>query len=503
MNQQLWNTIVFLTTGAVICGEESVTISAERPPLQSQAAGPAAETPVHFSGVVPRLAMVADHSPRSEAGIGALMPWAGRLWAITYTAHKAATGSGTGLFTIDEDMQLHKHPASVVGTYANRFVHGPSDQLFIGPHAIDTQGNVRTIPALVDHRLAATTAHLGDPENKVYVLGMEGEFFEVDVKTLQARQLFDLTRELDLPKGTRPHFKSACTGHGRVVVTSNTYDRPDSLGQRAAGRLAEWDGKTWKIIERAPFVEAWTVGGFDSPMVAMGWDQASAILKVFAEDQWLTYRLPKNSRIWDATSNTEWMRVREVETERALIDFHGMFYEFAYHAHGGQVSSLRPIASHLRVIPDFCSWRGMLVLAGNQATPMGVTKDRLDRNPAAGQPQAGLWFGKTDDLWNFGKPTGAGSVWREAKVRAGEVSPPYLMRGFDKKVVHVRHDAKTPVPFALEIDILGDGTWSEYRTIVVPNSGYAYHVFPDGFSAEWVRVRVGGDCNATVHFIYQ
>ncbi|SHF95866.1 hypothetical protein SAMN05443144_1161, partial [Fodinibius roseus] len=29
----------------------------------------------NISGVVPETAMVADHAPRTEAGIGALMPW--------------------------------------------------------------------------------------------------------------------------------------------------------------------------------------------------------------------------------------------------------------------------------------------------------------------------------------------------------------------------------------------------------------------------------------------
>ncbi len=39
--------------------------------------------------------MVADHSPRTEAGTGALMPWANRLWVITYVAHTSWSGSGT------------------------------------------------------------------------------------------------------------------------------------------------------------------------------------------------------------------------------------------------------------------------------------------------------------------------------------------------------------------------------------------------------------------------
>jgi len=29
-------------------------------------------------------------------------------------------------------------------------------------------------------------------------------------------------------------------------------------------------------------------------------------------------------------------------------------------------------------------------------------------NPFCGEPQSGLWFGRTDDLWRLGKPAGWG-----------------------------------------------------------------------------------------------
>ena len=57
----------------------------------------------NFSGVIPSLTMTADHFPRTEAGTGALMPWANRLWLVTYVAHMKGTGSGTGLYEITND----------------------------------------------------------------------------------------------------------------------------------------------------------------------------------------------------------------------------------------------------------------------------------------------------------------------------------------------------------------------------------------------------------------
>ena len=56
-----------------------------------------AQDKTNVSGVYPHLAMVADQTPRTEAGTGALVPWAPRLWGITYVAHVRGPGSGTGV----------------------------------------------------------------------------------------------------------------------------------------------------------------------------------------------------------------------------------------------------------------------------------------------------------------------------------------------------------------------------------------------------------------------
>ena len=53
-----------------------------------------------ISGVFPHLAVTAGHVPRSESGIGALMPWAEKLWFITYPCDPGV-GTGMGLFSID------------------------------------------------------------------------------------------------------------------------------------------------------------------------------------------------------------------------------------------------------------------------------------------------------------------------------------------------------------------------------------------------------------------
>ncbi|MBC8473011.1 MAG: hypothetical protein H8D56_26415, partial [Planctomycetes bacterium] len=75
----------------------------------------AEKIPLNISGVIPSLSVKADLTPaRSESGIGALMPWAGKLWLVSYVSHKAGSGSGTGLYEIDENLSMRKHPESVV-----------------------------------------------------------------------------------------------------------------------------------------------------------------------------------------------------------------------------------------------------------------------------------------------------------------------------------------------------------------------------------------------------
>jgi hypothetical protein len=69
------------------------------------------------------------------------------------------------------------------------------------------------------------------------------------------------------------------------------------------------------------------------------------ILKVFAGDKWLTSRLPKEAQTFDHAWNTEWMRIRDAQTERYLIDVHGIFYELPAQIYDGKILPIRPISS--------------------------------------------------------------------------------------------------------------------------------------------------------------
>ncbi|MFH1999177.1 MAG: hypothetical protein ABIK28_05830 [Planctomycetota bacterium] len=461
--------------------------------LDEQKETPETPLPIQVNGIFPHLTVYADGAGSfTETGIGALIPWANKLWAIGYVAH--IKGKGIGLYEISEDMTMRLHPESVTGTFANRMIHWETEQAIIGPHVIAADGTVRTITPLTSHRLTATARHLNAPEKMAYFLTMEGLLFEVNLETLDVTLLFNLAEELEI-KG-QPHFKGAHTAQGKLVVANNTYEEPEFLGKRMGGCLAEFNGTYWTVLERNPFVE---VSGKQNPtpgtrfgntLFATGWTRSSVVLRVLHDRKWKRYLLPKASHSSDHTWNTEWMRIREAQTERYLMDVHGFFYELPSLVYDEHLWGIRPICAHLRIVPDFCSWRGLLVMAGDQT------------DNAVGQPQSGFRFCDIDDLWRMGKPTGWGGPWWETPVEADTVSDPFLMTGFDKKVMHVMHDSKSPVRFKVEVDFLGNGTWKEYMTLAVDPDQYIHHEFPDAFSAHWVRVTVDKACKATVYFMY-
>ncbi len=92
--------------------------------------------PRSVSGIYPSLAMF---NQEGECGTGALVPWAGRLWVITYRPH-LRFGSSDKLYEITPELTQIIRPESIGGTPANRMIHKESNQLAIGPYLIDSAG---------------------------------------------------------------------------------------------------------------------------------------------------------------------------------------------------------------------------------------------------------------------------------------------------------------------------------------------------------------------------
>ncbi len=466
-----------------------------------------------ISGVYPHLAAFGPPNTNSgcyggkdETGIGAVVPWAGRLWFLTYSSH-CPDGSLDKLYSIDLGMTLTTRPESIGGTPANRLIHRESNQLFIGPYAIDSLGNVRVIPySVMPGRHTATARHLTDPANKVYYIEMEGQIWEVDVRTLQARRLF----YKPVPGW---HGKGAYTGQGRLILSNNgeiASGNYDSLlvggaaaGPEEVGVLAQWNGTMWSIVERRQFTDVTGPGGIygapsdTSPVWSIGWDKRSVMLKLLDHGAWYTFRLPKGSHSYEHVGGwyTEWPRIREVTNGKYLMDMFAMFYDFPPTFDAAHTGGITPIATHLRYIPDFCGWNNQIVLATDETTAMSD-------NPIAGRSQSNLWFGTWNQLSDFGPRNGWGGPWLDDTVAANVASKPYLINGFDKKVLHLVHNNSTTVNFTVEMDVAGNNVWQTYQTISVPSGAYRYFIFPAGFSAQWIRMKSDRGCVATAYLHY-
>ena len=236
-----------------------------------------AQGPFVVSGVLPTIVGTAESAPnRSECGVGAIMAWADALYYVTYLSVPGA-GNGTGLYKVTPNMEqtLVAEHSSV---FANRLLIPGMNSIVIGPYIIDAVGGVRTIPSLLHVRIGGMAEHLLYPETKVYMLGMDGPLWEVDLVTLEAVQLFDMIKALDMCNfpitcPEQPHFKAAYTGGGKLWVATNTYEEQDELSIQHGGRLAWWDGTSsnWTIVQRTAFVEVTGRKDMGAVFFALGW----------------------------------------------------------------------------------------------------------------------------------------------------------------------------------------------------------------------------------------
>lgn len=189
--------------------------------------------------------------------------------------------------------------------------------------------------------------------------------------------------------------------------------------------------------------------------------------------------------------------MREVCTERDLLNCAGTFFEVPAENAGG-IAKIRPVATHNRHISDFASWRGLLIMSG-VASDAPIGNRHIIRSEDG---QVALWVGAVDDLWSLGKAVGVGGPWLDAVVEAGQPSDPYLMSGYDHKILRLSHHSAHPVRFTVEADITGDGHWVTYESMEVPAGQTLEHLFPDEFGAYWVRVTASSKTTATASFIY-
>lgn len=463
--------------------------------------------PECIDGIYPHLAMF---NREGECGTGAVVPWAGSLWAVTYGPH-CPTGSSDKLYQITPDLRQIVRPESIGGTPANRMIHRETNQLLIGPYVIDAKGGVRTIPyAKMPGRPTGAARHLVDPANKVYVATMETGLYELDMRTLEVNTLIrengmneGALKVVAAKAGGRPrgwdaapvtkvpgyHAKGLCSGFGRVFVANNGENSAEARRNPfvPSGVLAWWNepGRDWSTIRRCQFTEIACPDGIcgnehpdRNPVWSLGWDAKSVILAVTTNGaDWAYYRLPKASHAYDGAHgwNTEWPRIRDIGEEDLLATMHGTFWKFPRSFSPARPDGIRPLSTYLKVIGDFCRWGDRIVFGcDDQAKNEFLGKRTLKKGaPKRDRSQSNLWFVKPEDLTTFGPPSGEGWVWLNEDVKAGQVSDPFLCAGYeDMRFTFVDGEGK---PVAHEL--LREGDWTRVKACACAKGAKAHFRF--------------------------
>jgi len=479
-----------------------------------------------YSGIYPHLARYNDEG---ECGTGAVVPWADRLWVVTYGPH-FPFGSSDKLYEITDDLNQKIYEKSIGGTPANRMIHPESNQLFIGPYAIDSKASVRVIPyESMPGRHTGNARHLTDPAGKIYYATMEEGFYEVDVNTLKTTVLYE-DANLKQPKGDDiavnqigsllpgAHGKGVYSGQGVLVYSNNGEASEEALRKPdiESGSLNEWDGKEWKLIRRNQFVEVTGPGGIygnknpeTDPIWATGWDHKSVIVGVRDNTRWSFYRLPKASHSYDGAHgwNTEWPRIRDIgtlENPDYLMTMHGMFWRFPATFASGNSKGIRPRSAYLKVIGDFTLWNGRLVFGCDDSAQKEFLNKRKAKGniEGPGQSNSNTWFTSTDLPDGLGPNTSEGAVWYNETIKAGAPSEPFLFAGWPKRCVWINNEGTSRVTFRFETDLLGNENWQIMKSLALNPDQAFFYEFASSDPGEWIRVVTDSDTKATVHFSY-
>ncbi|HCN78557.1 MAG TPA: hypothetical protein DIT13_15350 [Verrucomicrobiales bacterium] len=479
-----------------------------------------AQEPRSISGIYPSLAMFNNEG---ECGTGAVVPWADRLWVITYGPH-LPFGSSDKLYEITPELKQIVRPESVGGTPANRMIHDESQQLFIGPYVIDAERKVRVIPpSIMPGRLTGNARHLTDPAGKIYYATMEEGLYEVDVKSLAVKNFirdgnpikkdFKVETQLSNLESQLPgyHGKGLYSSQGRVIYANNG-DRDKRVltdPTTPSGALGEWTGSgDWQLVRRNQFTEVTGPGGIhgsdaNAPVWSIGWDAKSLILMLLDGGKWQSFRLPKVSHSYDGAHgwNTEWPRIRDIGEENLLMTMHGAFWSFPKTFSASNTNGIRARSAYLKVIGDFTRWNDRLVFGCDDSAKSEFLNKRQVKGgiDSIGQSQSNLWFTSADTPGKLGPAHASGAVWLHESVKAGNVSDPFLVAGWKHRSVwHIDHATGE----SKRVEISSDDEWlrvkaasdsKDFSVLITLSNGDSRSTEPDAIFDGIARI---GDENA-------
>jgi len=490
------------------------------PLLMILASAAIAQEPRNVSGIYPSLAMFNNEG---ECGTGAVVPWADRLWVITYGPH-LPFGSSDKLYEVTPELKQIVRPESVGGTPANRMIHPESQQLFIGPYIVDTQRKVRVIPSqIMPGRLTGNARHLTDPAGKIYYATMEEGLYEVDVKTLEVKGLIrdgngikkgvtDVSRLAQYGSSLLGyHGKGLYSSQGRLIYANNGDHDPRVRTDPTtpSGALAEWrtGDKDWQLVRRNQFTEVTGPGGIsgsdtNAPVWSIGWDAKSLILMLLDGGKWQSFRLPKVSHSYDGAHgwNTEWPRIRDIGEDDLLMTMHGAFWRFPRTFSAANTSGIRARSAYLKVIGDFCRWNDRLVFGCDDSAKSEFLNKRKVKGSidSVGQSQSNLWFTSPATPDKLGPAHASGAVWLHESVKAGDVSDPFLVAGWKHRSAwYINHSTGESERF----EVSGDDEWlrvkaekdcDDFSVLITLTNGDARGTTPDAMFDGIARI---GDDN--------
>lgn len=479
-----------------------------------------------FSGIYPHLAF---YNNEGECGTGAVVPWANRLWVVTYGPH-LPFGSSDKLYEITPELKLITRPESQGGTPADRMIHRESNQLFIGPYAVDAQRQVRTIPYTeAPGRYTGLARDLTNPKQDLLLATMEEGFYRINAQSLKTTQLYadgnvkqpkkdDVANNHANPLLPGAHGKGLYSGQGVMVYSNNGEPGPLALKQFdvEAGVLAEWNGKDWTVVRRNQFVEVTGPGGIygnanpaTDPIWATGWDHKSVLLGVRGNGKWSFFRLPKASHTYDGAHgwNTEWPRIRDIgEAGKPdyLMTMHGLFWRFPGQFSTKNTAGIRPRSAYLKVIGDFARWNNQLVFGCDDSAQKEFLNKRKEKGgiEGPGQSNSNLWFTTPDTPDQLGPNTAEGAVWLNENVDEGAHSEPFLFGGWPNRSAWVQNHSQESVTLTFEIDKTGTGSWTPLQTYTLTGQQALRVPFAASTPGEWIRIRIDKTARLSAQFTY-
>jgi len=481
---------------------------------------------INFSGIYPHLAY---YNNEDECGTGAVVPWADRLWVITYGPH-LPYGSSDKLYEITPELKQIVRDESIGGTPANRMIHKESEQLFIGPYVIDENRNVKAFPySDSPGRHTANARHLMNPQEMLYLGTMEEGLYEINTTTLDLKTLFKDGNVIDNEAAvgndydTNPllpgaHGKGMYSGQGVLVYANNGELTPQALKQFdiESGSLTEWDGEKWKLIRRNQFCEVTGPGGIygnsnpdTDPIWTTGFDYKSLLLGVRDKGNWSFFRLPKASHTYDGAHgwNTEWPRIRDVGTlddPEYLMTMHGLFWHFPRTFTSTNSSGIRPRSAYPKVIGDFARWQDQLVFGCDDSAQREFLNKRKVKGDieGPGQSNSNIWFTSLEKPDQLGPSTASGAVWLGEEVIAEQPSEPFLFEGWGQRSAWIKNHGKDRMDLIFEVDLEGTNSWDFLRKESLGAGESRIMHFTVEEKGEWLRVIPSQKGQLSVYFNY-